>query len=195
MFNEKIWFKFRFIIFLFIITIFSTRKKRIFENVLDYPIFQINEYKKAFDLLNKKNTFDIFRRNNNVENIFILISIFPFLKREIILTKKNKIYNILKQIFIQNGKGIIEIKKNQALFLYNKFNYLINFKWENIPHKNKTNFIRHILYHYYPVECLDIFEYSLNLNIRYYIDHNRVKMTNEIIHNLMSKLLYIIFYS
>ena len=131
MFNEKIWFKFRFIIFLFIIiTIFSTRKKRIFENVLDYPIFQINEYKKAFDLLNKKNTFDIFRRNNNVENIFILISIFPFLKREIILTKKNKIYNILKQIFIQNGKGIIEIKKNQALFLYNKFNYLINFKWE-----------------------------------------------------------------
>ena len=145
MFNEKIWFKFRFIIFLFIIiTIFSTRKKRIFENVLDYPIFQINEYKKAFDLLNKKNTFDIFRRNNNVENIFILISIFPFLKREIILTKKNKIYNILKQIFIQNGKGIIEIKKNQALFLYNKFNYLINFKWEYIPHKNKTNFIRHI---------------------------------------------------
>ena len=162
----------------------SIKTKTNYEAILDYPKFIIGEYKKIFDFLNKKKTLDLFRKKSKIENIFILISIFPFLKKEIIITKKNPIYELFK---VYNNE-IIKINPKNKNYISLSFKYLIYNKWENLPNKNKTNYIRHILYHYYPEKCLYLYEKSLNKNIMYYIHNNREKISNEFIIDLMSKI-------
>jgi hypothetical protein len=166
----------------------SIKTKTNYEAILDYPKFIIGEYKKIFDFLNKKKTLDLFRKKSKIENIFILISIFPFFKKEIILTKKNTLYNLYKKILNIKNNKVIKIYKNNKTDFSLKFKDLLYYKWEDLPNKNKTNYIRHILYHYYPEECLYIYEKSLNLNIKYYIDNNREKISYEFITDLMSKI-------
>ena len=172
-------------LFILIIIIYiSIKTKSNYEAILDYPIFIIDEFKKIFDFINKKKTFDLYRKKNKIETIFILISIFPFLKKEIIITKKNPIYELFK---VYNNE-IIKIKPKNKNYISLSFKYLIYNKWENLPNKNKTNYIRHILYHYYPEKCLYLYEKSLNKNIMYYIHNNREKISNEFIIDLMSKI-------
>jgi hypothetical protein len=132
--------------------------------------------------------YNLFRNKNKIENIFILISIFPFFKKEIILTKKNPLYNLYKKILNIKNNKVIKIYKNNKTDFSLKFQDLLYYKWEDLPNKNKTNYIRHILYHYYPEECLYIYEKSLNLNIKYYIENNREKISYEFITDLMSKI-------
>ena len=69
-----------------------------------------------------------------------------------------------------------------------KFKTLLYYKWDHLPNKNKTNYIRHILYHYYSSECLKIYENSLNLNVGYYIINNKDIISYESIHSLISKI-------
>ena len=171
----------------FLIILILIKAKNNFKDILVYPKFQIDEYKTIFDLLNIKNTLDLFRKKNIIENIFILISIFPFIKNEIVLTKKNHIYTLLKYIFNIKNNEIIKLNKNNITIFSNNFDALLNYHWEDLPNKNKTNYIRHILYNYYPKNALIIYERSLNLNIQYFIDKNRKIMTYELIKDLMSK--------
>ena len=90
--EEKNMCKYTILLFITIIAIlFSFKEKNNYKNILVYPELQIEEYKNYFDLLNYKNTFDWFKKKNKIENIFILISVLPFLKNEIIITKKNEI--------------------------------------------------------------------------------------------------------
>ena len=65
-----------------------------------------------------------------------------------------------------NNKRIIEIKKEQLLNFSLKFKDLLYYKWELIPNKNITNYIRHIVYHYYSEECLPL------------LDINKMKINN-----------------
>ena len=155
--------------------------------VLDYPKFYIDEYKNIFDLLNKRNTLDLFSNKNKIENIFILITIFPFIKNEITLTKKNPIYDLYKNIFYINN-DIIKIQKNNIKRFSFKLQKILYYKWETIPNKNQTNYLRHILYHYYPRFCLYIYEKSLNLNINNYITKSNKKLSLDKITDLMSKI-------
>ena len=155
--------------------------------VLDYPKFYIDEYKNIFDLLNKRNTLDLFSNKNKIENIFILITIFPFIKNEITLTKKNPIYDLYKNIFYINN-DIIKIQKNNIKRFSFKLQKILYYKWETIPNKNQTNYLRHILYHYYPITCLYIYEKSLNLNINNYIKENNKILSSDKITDLMSKI-------
>lgn len=175
-------------IFIFLIIIYISITKFKYEIISEYPKFLLDEYKNIFDLINKKKMYDLFRNKNQIENIFILISIFPFLKKEIILTKKNTLYNLYKKILNIKNNKVIKIYKNNKTDFSLKFKDLLYYKWEDLPNKNKTNYIRHILYHYYPEECLYIYEKSLNLNIKYYIDNNREKISYEFITDLMSKI-------
>ena len=131
-------------------------------------ILILYNYKNNFILINK----NLFKKHTKIENIFILITIFPFLKKEIIITKKNPIYGIFNKLFNNKNNEVIKINKNQLNIFSNKFNELLYYKWEILPNKNKTNYLRHIIYHYYNEECLKIFDKSLNLNIKYYIDNN-----------------------
>lgn len=175
-------------IFIFLIVIYISITKFKYEIISEYPQFLLDEYKNIFDLINKKKMYNLFRNKNKIENIFILISIFPFFKKEIILTKKNPLYNLYKKILNIKNNKVIKIYKNNKTDFSLKFQDLLYYKWEDLPNKNKTNYIRHILYHYYPEECLYIYEKSLNLNIKYYIENNREKISYEFITDLMSKI-------
>lgn len=156
--------------------------------VLDYPKFYIDEYKNIFDLLNKRSTLDLFSNKNKIENIFILITIFPFIKNEITLTKKNPIYDLYRNIFYINNKDTIKIQKNNIQRFSFKLQNILYYNWETIPNKNQTNYLRHILYHYYPRTCLYIYEKSLNLNINNYLKKNNKKLSSDKITDLMSKI-------
>ena len=172
----------------FFILLFDLRNK----SYLDYPKFTNDIYKKIFDLLNKKNNFDIFNKCNKIDNIFILITIFPFLKKKIILTEKNPIYELYKNIFHIKKKRI-EIKREYFVDFSHKFSQFLKYKWETLPNKNKTNYLRHIIYHYYSKENLNIYDESLNLNIYLYINNNIKKISIKFINELMSKILYNLF--
>ena len=119
-----------------------------YEIILDYPQLFLEEYKNVFDLLNKKNNLNLFRKKNKIENIFILIIIFPFIKKEIIITKRNPIFKLYKNIFNIKNNTIIKIEKKCLEQFSHKFKDFIYYKWEALPNRNKTNYLRHILYHY-----------------------------------------------
>ncbi len=173
----------------FIIILFFIKGKFMKEKIIEYPIFQIDEYKKIFDSINNNDVNSIFRKKNKIENIFILISIFPFLKKEITIRRKNPIYNFLKNILDYKGNESIKISKNNQTLFSLKINESLFYQWEYLPDKNRTNYIRHILYHFYLESCLDIFEKALNLNINYYLVYYREKLTYESINDLISKYI------
>jgi hypothetical protein len=81
----------------------------------------------------------------------------------------------------------IKLSKRYKTMFSLSFKEFIYYKWDDLPNKNKTNYIRHILFHFYPKECLDIYENALNLNIGYYIDKNKEKISYEIANDLISK--------
>lgn len=171
-----------FLILLILILYISIEFKINYKNIVYYPKFKLDEYKNIFFYLNK----NLYENQTKIENIFILIIIFPFLKNEIIITKKNPLYGLIKKLFNIKNNEEIKINKNNLNMFSHKFNEFLYYKWEILPNKNKTNYLRHIIYHYYNDECLKIFEKSLNLNIKYYIDNN--KITYNLINDLMSKI-------
>jgi hypothetical protein len=156
---------------------------------LRYTKLIINRYKIFFDLINQRKTLDIFKKINKIENIFILISIIPFLKKEIFVTKNNPIFGFFINIFNWKGNHIIKFSKDNKTYIASKFRDLLYYKWESLPNKNETNYIRHILYNYYPENCLSIYEESLNLNIENYIVNNNVKLSYDSVNDLISKNL------
>lgn len=81
-------------------------------------------------MLNHIKTLDVFSKKNKMENIFILISIFPFIKEEIIITKKHPIYDFYKYIFVIKDNNFILISKNVLNNFSKKFKDLLYYKWE-----------------------------------------------------------------
>ena len=161
--------------------------------ILDYPTFILDDLKNIFDLLNKKNNFDIFKQKTKIENIFIFIIIFPFLKKEkeIIISKRNSLYKLFIKFFNNQSDKKFKINKNYFKNFTIHFKNLLNYKWEILVNRNITNYLRHIIYHYYSEQYLNIYEKSLNLNIKYYFDNNKNK-SYELISDLMSKMLLFI---
>ena len=181
-----------FILFKLIIIIFSIIKSNDNTyNILEYPKLLIDEYKEVFDFINSKNSLEILFEKTKIENIFIFITIFPFLQKDLIISKTNQIFKLVQQILNITDTKIIKLNKNTKNLIYLNLKSLLDYKWENIPNKNITNYIRHILYHYYPDNCTHILDKSLNFNIRHIINKYNTNMTYELINDLMSKILYI----
>lgn len=137
-------------------------------------------------------------KKTTIENIFLLIGIFPFLKNNSTITftiKDKKIYKLFKSIY-KNKKFKRNIRINKYDFhLFNKkFNELINYKWELIPNQNVSKTIRYIINNYYNEICLYIFDKSLNLNFKYYIENNKYKLSEKQIQNLMCKIISYIYF-
>ena len=176
------------IIFLlfFIITNFLCKERK-FKDIIEYPEYIIDQYKIYFDIINMENSFDFFNKNNKIKNVLILITIFPFLKKEIIITKKNPSYGFLKKIFHLNNMTIIKLCKNNITQLTDNFEELLYYKWNYLPSKNETNYIRYILSQFYPEKYSTIFGNSLNLNIKNYIEKNKNKISFKFVTDLMSK--------
>ena len=72
-------------------------------------------------------------------------------------------------------------------YLLEKFNDLINYKWEFIPNKELLNNIRYIINNYYNNSYLEIFDKSLNLNFKYFLRNKKDYLSLSELNALMSK--------
>ena len=131
-------------------------------------------------------------KKTKIENILLLIGIIPFLKNYSTITykiNKKDIYKIFKNIF-KNKKiknKIIKISEYDLNYLLEKFNDLINYKWEFIPNKELLNNIRYIINNYYNNSYLEIFDKSLNLNFKYFLRNKKDYLSLSELNALMSK--------
>ena len=158
-----------------------------------------NFHEDIVDIIQNINLF-INIKLTKIENIFLLIGIIPFLKNNSIITYKinNKDINKLFKIIFKEKKikdKIIKLNENDFQYFTEQFNDFLNYKWELIPKKTILNNIRSIINSYYNESCLEIFDKSLNLNFKYFIQNKRKKFSLENINDLMSKFfLNIIFF-
>ena len=154
-----------------------------------------NFHEDIVDIIQNINLF-INIKLTKIENIFLLIGIIPFLKNNSIITYKinNKDINNLFKIIFKDKKikdKVIKLNENDFQYFTEQFNDLLNYKWELIPKKKILNNIRSIINNYYNESCLEIFDKSLNLNFKYFIQNKRKKFSLENINDLMSKLFFI----
>lgn len=128
-----------------------------------------------------------------IENIIILLLLFPFLKKNSSIfyqIKNKKDYNLYKEIFkVKNKKFIYNINKNDLYFLIHNFNNSIYYNWEIIFENELINKLRYIINNYYNETFIKIFDNSLNLNFKRHIKKIRNNLTINKISILMSKLL------
>ena len=185
-YNSKINNKLFKIIFI-IILIYILKSEYKISVPFKYPSLIIDDYKHIFELLITKKYSFLFKNKTKLECIFILIIIFPFLDNEILITKENPIFDVYNQIYNYNN-NIITINKNSIKLFAQMINNFLYYKWEFLPAKNITNYIRHILFHYYPETCINIFDNSLNFNIKNYINSKRKTLSIHLIFDLMSKI-------
>lgn len=191
------------------------RKDKTLKYYFKYNICKFLLFKNNFNCLRQiyknKNFYEYIEQNDKninlkinlkttkIENILILIGIIPFLKNNSkILYKINskEIYCLFRKIFINKKikNRIIKINENDFHCFIDNFNYLINYKWELIPDEDIINNIRYILNKYYNKSCIELFDKSLNANLKDYIDNKKNILSFKTINKLMSKLFFLIKY-
>jgi hypothetical protein len=126
-----------------------------------------------------------------LENIFLLLGIIPLLKNNSTLSYKinNKgIYKLFKKILNKKIKyKIIKLDYNYLLYFNKIMKVLLYYIWELIPKQFMLDNIRYFINNYYNESNLVVFEESLNLNYKSYIQNKINEMTFEEIKNLLSK--------
>jgi hypothetical protein len=126
-----------------------------------------------------------------LENIFLLLGIIPLLKNNSTLSYKinNKgIYKLFKKILNKKIKyKVIKLDYNYLLYFNKIMKVLLYYIWELIPKQFMLDNIRYFINNYYNESNLVIFEESLNLNYKSYIQNKLNEMTFEKIKNLLSK--------
>lgn len=131
-------------------------------------------------------------KKSKIENIFILLVLYPFLKNNsVILYKLKNIedYNKLNYIFnIKKFKKILRINIKDINYLIEQIKNKIYYVWEIFPSLDLLKKIRYIINNYYNEFILEIFDNSLNLNMENYIKKNKNDLNSDKIYNLMSKL-------
>ena len=130
-------------------------------------------------------------KRQKLENIFLLLGIIPLLKNNSTLSYKinNKgIYNLFKKILNKKIKyKVIKLDYNYLLYFNKIMKVLLYYIWELIPKQFMLNNIRYFINNYYNESNLVVFEESLNLNYKSYIQNKLNEMTFEKIKNLLSK--------
>ena len=178
------------------------------QSICQFFFFTIN-YKCSMNFFLNDNIYnDILEINSNVkilinikqsklENILLLLGIIPFLKNNSTLSYKinNKgIYIYFKKILNKRIKyKIIKIDYND-LHSFNKvMKNLLYYDWELIPKKLMLDNFRYIVNNYYNDSSLILFQESLNMNYKSYIQNKRNEMSYDELKNLLSKLIIINF--
>jgi len=175
------------------------------QSICQLLFFSIN-YKCSFNFHTNDNFYnDIIDINSNVnllmnikisklENLFLLLTIIPFLKNNSTLSYKIKdkiIYKSFKKIFNKKiKKKIINLDYNDFNSFNKNMKKLLYYKWELIPNQFILDNLRYIINHYYNESNLEVFQKSLNMNYRLYIQNKNNKMTYKEIKHLLSKYYY-----
>ena len=158
----------------------------------DYIKFNNSLYSVDLDNYIKKIDFLVLKfEKTKIENIFILIIIFPFLKENCTILyqigNKNRL-NIYKNTFegIKISKNLYTICLNDLIYFIDNFK-VFYYDWEIIPDNYLTNCLRYIINNYYNETLLNIFDKSLNLNLKRYIKIMKNNLSFNEFNNLMSK--------
>ena len=175
---------------IFITIIFYNIKKNDIINDINLSKYINNNYFIIMNKINNKNNPVLSKNNYNIENVFILIEIMPFIKNKIIIKKSKikEIFQLIKNIFLdKRNSNIIIIDNKDYYYLVKRFNEIINYKWEIIPDLKLINQLRYIINNFYNEYCLDSFDKALNFNVNNYIKMNKTNFSSKDINNLMSK--------
>ena len=160
------------------------------DNFINYDIF--NQTQR----ININNINKLLKEKSKIKNIFIIIILLPFLKsNKLIIKNFNKALNkLFKNIFINNQNNTF-IKLNEKYFNYLTLNLkdLLYYKWDLIPEFNLIQIVRYIINNYYNEFNLEIFDKSLNLNFKHFINNNYNNLSIIDINNLMSKIYFFSF--
>ena len=179
------------------------------QSICQFLFFTIN-YKCSINFFLNNNIYnDILEINSNVnllinikksklENIFLLLGIIPFLKKNSTLSYKinNKgIYKLFKNILNDKMKNkIIKFGCND-LYSFNKImTKLLYYNWELIPKKLMSDHFRYIVNNYYNDSNSILLQKSLNMNYKSYIQNKRNEITYDELTNLLSKLIILILF-
>lgn len=159
-------------------------------NCSDNIFIDYNFYENIVEISQNINLY-INMKKTKIEIIFLLVGIIPFLKNNSVLVFKInniEIFKLFKIIFNKKKikNKIIKLNENDLHIFIENFNHLMYYKWELIPFKKILNNIRYIINNYYNESCVEIFDKSLNLNFKYYIQ-NEKKLSSKEIMDLMSK--------
>lgn len=128
-------------------------------------------------------------KNTKIINFFLLIALIPFYKSESKLfykiNKKDSISIYINKYGEKINNNLIKLKTDDFGEKQNELINLLNYEWEIIPSIKIINFLRYIINNFYYEDCLTIFDTSLNLNYKLYIEKNRnnipLKMKSELI--------------
>lgn len=161
-------------------------------NCSDNIFIDYNFYENIVEISQNINLY-INMKKTKIETIFLLIGILPFVKNNSVITFKinnMEIYKLFQIIFKKKKikNKIIKLNENDLQFFIENFSYLLFYKWELIPFKKILNNIRYIINNYYNESCIELFDKSLNLNFKYYIQNKKILSLKEIM-DLMSKFL------
>lgn len=131
-------------------------------------------------------------KKSKLENFLLLLSIIPFLKYN--STLFYKINNKETEIFFRKTFKNKRIKYKLIKFDYDDFyifnvkiNELLNYKWELFPEKFMLDNLRYVLNNFYNESNFEIFQKSLYMNYKIYIQNKKKEMTYEDIERLLSK--------
>lgn len=161
-------------------------------NCSDNIFIDYNFYENIVEISQNINLY-INMKKTKIETIFLLIGILPFVKNNSVISFKinnMEIYKLFQIIFKKKKikNKIIKLNENDLQFFIENFSYLLFYKWELIPFKKILNNIRYIINNYYNESCIELFDKSLNLNFKYYIQNKKILSLKEIM-VLMSKFL------
>jgi hypothetical protein len=131
-------------------------------------------------------------KKSKLENIFLLLCIIPFLKNNSTLSYKIKNKEI--DIFFKKTFKNKRIKHKTIKFDYNDFNIfngkineLLNYNWELSPVKFMMDNLNYIINNYYNEQNIEIFQKSLNMNFKKYIQSKKKALVYKDIESLLSK--------
>ena len=160
-------------------------------------LFVNNDFYEDIKEINSNIDLLINIKISKLENIFLLLGIFPFLKNNSTLSYKinnKEIYNFIKELFKNKNKKInnkiIKLDFIDFKTVNEKLEELLNYRWELIPEKIILDNIRYIIDNYYNESNFDIFQKSLYMNYNFYIQLKKKEITFNNLVNLLSKCHY-----
>ena len=119
-------------------------------------LFVNNDFYEDIKEINSNIDLLINIKISKLENIFLLLGIFPFLKNNSTLSYKinnKEIYNFIKELFKNKNKKInhkiIKLDFIDFKTVNEKLEELLNYRWELIPEKIILDNIRYIIDNYY----------------------------------------------
>ena len=180
---------------------FSESLCQLFSFTINYKCYEnfLTDSNFYIDILEINSNANLFIniKKSKLENIFLFLSIIPFLKNNSTLYYKindKGIYNLFRKILNKQIKNkIIKLDYNDIHPFNINMKELLYYEWELIPKQIILDSLNYIINNYYNEKNFFIFQATLNMNYKSYIQNKMNQISYEEIRYLLSKLIIINF--